>query len=259
MSGDLRHPFEERLSEYVDETLEANERAAVEAHLASCEACRTLVEELRAVVLRATALGGIEPERDLWRGIAARIGAGAAPAPAEGGTRAGEPASVPDVAPAAAPVPIARHPRWPAMTLRFTLPQVAAAAVLIAALSAGGAWWITRHAGPAADRTPLAAVDPGATDAANASGDEPWLGDAGYQATIADLEKTLESGRDRLDPETVKVLRTNLGIIDQAIADSRRALEADPESPYLYRHLNRQMQRKVDLLQQATVYAYAGN
>jgi len=123
-------------------------------------------------------------------------------------------------------------------------------------LSGGAAWWLLRAPAGTPGGAPVASQDESGLDAAAAGA---FPGEGGYETTIADLERTLERGEGRLDPGTVRVLRDNLAIIDAAIADSRRALAADPESPYLYRHLNQQMQRKVDLLQQATVYAFAND
>jgi anti-sigma factor RsiW len=66
---------EAQLNEYVDGTLEAAERAAVEQHLAACAGCRAAVAELRTLLAQAGSLPqSIEPSRDLWGGIAARIG-----------------------------------------------------------------------------------------------------------------------------------------------------------------------------------------
>lgn len=63
------------LNEYVDGTIAAAERASVEAHLATCAGCRTGVAELRGLVASAAALPQrIEPSRDLWGVIEARIG-----------------------------------------------------------------------------------------------------------------------------------------------------------------------------------------
>jgi len=66
--------MEATLNEYVDGTLPASDRAAVEAHLAECVGCRTAVAELRALVAGAAALPTtVEPSRDLWTTIEARI------------------------------------------------------------------------------------------------------------------------------------------------------------------------------------------
>ena len=67
--------WETRLNEYVDGTLAAEARALVENHLAGCAGCRVAVAELRALVAGAAALPkSIEPDRELWTGVANRIG-----------------------------------------------------------------------------------------------------------------------------------------------------------------------------------------
>jgi hypothetical protein len=70
-------PWLERLSEYLDEELAPSERAACEAHLAGCAACRALLEDLRRVQRAARALPTRPPERDLWPGIERELGRGA--------------------------------------------------------------------------------------------------------------------------------------------------------------------------------------
>lgn len=69
------HLSEELLNSYVDGALDGAAREAAERHLAGCAACRRDVERLRALVTNAAALPrSIEPERDLWPGIAPRLG-----------------------------------------------------------------------------------------------------------------------------------------------------------------------------------------
>src|SRR5438552_2880402 len=62
-----------RLSEYLDGEVTPAEQTALEAHLASCDACRTTLEELRRVVTNARALDDRPPTADLWPSVAARI------------------------------------------------------------------------------------------------------------------------------------------------------------------------------------------
>jgi len=71
------HPDEARLNGYADGSLDAAARVAVEAHLASCAACRAEAAALAALLGAARALPrSIAPDRDLWGGIEARITAG---------------------------------------------------------------------------------------------------------------------------------------------------------------------------------------
>jgi anti-sigma factor RsiW len=55
----MSHLTEEQLNLYLDGELSTVERAAVEAHLAGCEACRTELTSLRALF---TALDALQPE-----------------------------------------------------------------------------------------------------------------------------------------------------------------------------------------------------
>ena len=73
-----------------------------------------------------------------------------------------------------------------------------------------------------------------------------------YDATVADLQKELDRRRNELDPATVATIESNLKIIDLAAGQARKALEDDPSNPYLKEHLSKTMQRKVELLKEAT-------
>src|SRR5439155_8950343 len=77
------------------------------------------------------------------------------------------------------------------------------------------------------------------------------LADAQYDAAVSDLEKALEEGRGRLDPQTITVVEHNLQTIDEAIRQAREALAADPANTYLSGHLVEARRRKLDLLRRA--------
>ncbi len=235
-----RDAWTDRLSEYVDGELDPAERAALDVHLQLCEGCAGTVEELRAVVQRAGALEASAPETDLWPGIEARI---AAPRKARvldlGGWRAWGTPRVPG--------PGAWQPRrW-----SFTLPQLAAAAVLLVMLSSVTMWTVLSRRpaagpplpGPSAATPAATIVQPAGFEAAR------------YDAAIADLERVLREHRSELDPATVRVIEQNLLIIDQATAQAREALATDPANPYLNGHLAAQLMRKMTLLRQATAIA----
>lgn len=219
--------FTDRLSDYLDaEDLDAGDRAAIEQHLAGCAACRRTLEELRAVAIRARNLSDTPPATDLWPGVATRL------------------------------APDRLLPFRPAAPRRFsfTLPQLVAASLALMVLS-GGLVWIARMGGTRTDVTPVmgAQTEAGATPRAGEAGITPAnFADAQYDVAIADLERALELGRDRLDPDTVRVLEANLRAIDRAIEESRRALGDDPANTYLNAHLARYRQRKLALLRRAT-------
>jgi len=105
----MNDQWTDRLSEYVDGELANGERTALEAHLATCAACRATVEDLRKVVGRARALDDRAPKADLWPGVAKRIGSGKV---VEIGSR----------------------------RFSFNVPQLIAASIALVLVSGGGVW-----------------------------------------------------------------------------------------------------------------------
>ncbi len=231
----MHEEWTDRLSDYLDDELPAEERAAVAAHLASCADCARVAADLENVVTqaKAKAIAPRPPQADLWPGVHARI------------ERVSQPRLV-----------------------SFTLPQLAAAAAVLVALSGGVAWQAARRSNterPAqASRsgdggTPVAATserEPSGERTATSATSSPvainvGFADAQYDAAVVDLEKALKSGRSRLDKSTVAIVEHNLQIIDQAIEQARQALEADPANSYLSGHLVEARRRKLDLLRRA--------
>jgi len=219
----------DRLSEYLDGDLPPAERIALEAHLSDCAVCRETLTELRRVVTRAHALADRPVPTDLWAGVASRIGAP--------GT------------------PVVALSEWRGRrTLSLSVPQLAAAAVLLLAVGAGTSALVLRapdRLAPAAVATApsMRAIPAGLSDKAERS----------YDSAVRDLETALDAGRSRLSPKTVTVLERNLARIDAAITDARSALKADPANAYLNAHLASAMQQKLQLLQQAAVLADAAS
>jgi anti-sigma factor RsiW len=218
----------ERLSEYLDDELAPEERAALAAHLERCPECSATLADLRRVVARARALESGGPSRDLWPGIAQRIGAGPAPAWS------------------------APRERFPRVTL--SLPQLLAAGIALMVLSGGSVWLLRPGARPA----PIAALPakppaPAGAAAGSTGTAVSWQRRAapGYDAAVAELEQVLQQGRGRLDSSTVRVLEQNLQVIDRAIEQARRAVAADSANAYLNSHLAETMRQKLDLLRQA--------
>ena len=232
-----RDAWTDRLSEYVDGELDPAERAALEVHLQLCEGCAGVVEELRAVLLRAGTLEASAPETDLWPAIAARI---AAPRQARVlDLSGGRGRKAPRVAGPGA---------WQPRRWSFTLPQLAAAAVLLVMLSSVTMWTVLSRQPAAGPPLP----GPSAVSPAAAIVQPAGFESARYDAAIADLERALREHRGELDPATVRVIEQNLLVIDQATAQARKALAADPANRYLNGHLAAQLMRKLTLLRQAT-------
>ena len=226
-----------RLSEYLDNDLTASERTAADAHLRTCPACRATLDELRAVTARAQALADRAPVNDLWPAIAAAIGS--------------------DIS----PLSPRREPRPGRRRFSFSVPQLAAAAILLVTLSGGLVWTLgapratTVAAAPAAGSTPAAAPS-SAVRATGFTTPRPTA-EQSYDAAVSDLERVVQAGRGRLDPKTLTVVQKNLAVIDSAVAQARRAVEQDPGNTYLNSYLAHTMRRKIDLLRQVATLASA--
>jgi tetratricopeptide (TPR) repeat protein len=226
------------LSDYLDDELEAAERAAVDAHLQGCAECSAVLNDLRRVIARAQAAAAAArpPQTELWTGVAGRIDR-------------------------------IRQPR----RVSLTLTQLAAAAVLVAAVSAGVAWQFAPSLGGSGSAPgEIAQAFPGSpergtreggklADGGATAGAESGvaivgvsLADDQYDAAVADLERALNQGRGKLDKATIAVVEQNLQTIDQAIAQAREALASDPANSYLSGHLVEARRRKLDLLRRAT-------
>ena len=220
----------ESISEYLDGGLETAERRLFEAHAAECAECAKALEDLRLITSRARALPLEGPEADLWPGIEARIqGAG----------------------PVARPMPVARRGGFAARRFSFSIPQLAAACLALAVLS-GGAVWYGLHLSPS--RVAGIFADRSASRMAPASQSVP---DHVAIQDVEELGRVLAAGREKLDPATVRSLEESLLIIDVAIRQAKRALDADPNNPYVRAHLDDTMRRKVEFLRRATMLASA--
>jgi hypothetical protein len=158
--------------------------------------------------------------------------------------------------------------------IAFTLPQLAAAALVVAAVSGGIAWQVAERSGLRSDTSSSArasSASAGQEPSANvaqpfraAPSDDPrietvGMADAQYDAAVADLERALKNGRGQLDASTIAIVEHNLQIIDQAINQAREALVADPANSYLSSHLVEARRRKLDLLRRATALASEAN
>jgi anti-sigma factor RsiW len=211
-----------RLSEYLDGELDNAERAALEAHLATCGHCYATVAELRQVVARAKSLADTPPATDLWPDIRARLTQGSE-------TR--------------------RHaPDLARRRFSFSVPQLLAASIALVLLSGGSAWLALRQ-GPTNTAEPVAVTLPPNTRLAG------WTGST--DVAIAELQAALVQNEKRLDSTTVRIVRKNLAIIDRAITEARIALRNDPGNAYLNLHLADTMRRKVELLRRVNDMAAA--
>jgi len=207
------------ISERLDGALNDTQRAQLDAHLIGCADCRAVAADLEKLHADAAALPTLTPSRDLWSGIEARIDAKVVSINAQR-----------------------------TFQRRFTGRQLAAAAAVLMAVTAGGTWLVTtRNAGflPAASASAAARTE--LVSVANQKGV------AVYEGEIGKLHDIIEQRRNELDPKTVAILEKNLKLIDSAIADCKAALAADPASAFLAEQLNRTYDIKLDLLRSAAL------
>ena len=214
----MNDQWTDRLSEYLDGELDAQERLALEAHLSGCAECRVTLEELRGVVARAQGLEDRPPKADLWPGIDARLTPGR-----RGGAG------------------VSQHRR-----LSFSVPQLLAASIALVLLSSGGTW-LALKSRPSAISAPGPAAAPGIAMSAG------WT--SRTDLAVAELQDALTQNESRLDTATVRVVRQNLAVIDRAIGQAQKALQADPGNAYLNLHLANTMRQKIELLRRANALA----
>ena len=209
-----RHPDDVTLDAWVEALLPADERAAIDAHLAACARCRDEVERQRALMERLHALPrAVEPGEDLRPAIRAEIRRRV----------------------------VAADRRRSFRALRFPL---AAAAMLLIAISAG----VTALVLASRESEPELAVETRNVDVTLASFDRSR---AEHVRTAEDLSALLERHRDELAPETIELVERNLRTIDRALREADEALRADPSSPVLLEMILATEEKKVEVLRWA--------
>jgi anti-sigma factor RsiW len=213
------HPPFERLNDLADAALPAGEVAAIERHLARCATCRGELARLRALLGRAAALpSSIEPPADTWDALRDRL----------------RPQSR----------PVARRSRpW----VREWGLRAAAAVLLVAGSSALTVMVLRSRTSPqVATVAPSPVATPAAVPAAVRAVERSYVG------VVDELTSTLRAQRGALAPETIATLERTLRVIDEAIAEARAALAADPRNDALLDVLSANYEQKVQLLRQAS-------
>ena len=236
--------FDELLSDYLESTLSLPSRAAVDAHVASCARCASLLADVRSIVDRAGSLPVLQPSRDLWSGIAAQLDAPVVPIRA-----------------AASAQRRLRVPRWAGLA--------AAAAVLVVATSLVTRE-VTRSGSPDAPSVVQATREPVAVPESLGSESTATLRVSGttrsatpvregasvtYGREIARLEALVRQRESALDPATTAIIENSMRIIDSALVEARAALARDPASRFLTDQVDKTLQKKMELLRSVTMLA----
>jgi hypothetical protein len=220
----------ESIHALADGTLSAAARQGLETHLAECGGCRRLAADLQRIRAVAASLDRLTPPPYVWDGIARRL---------ETERRIA-----------------ARGAREPVFGSRPARPLFAALAAAALVLAVTGSVVVVRYR-----------ADPAGTVAgANGSGSpglpttegarlidsietELGLAEQHYDNAIKGLEQITKAEESSLDPQLAATLQKNLGVIDQAISESRAALRSQPGSTMAQESLFELLRRKMALLQ----------
>jgi len=223
-----------RLDDYVDGVLAPAWAAEVERHLESCPACAAEVQALRALLTRAAGLPpSMEPPRDLWRDIAARLGSPAAAV--RGALATGDPDATATPARAVA----ARrgvHPAW-------AWSGWVAAAACLALVLAG-------RDGDTGRAVPVAGGYAQAQRGTVLAGLRDW--EAGSLQASDEYLAALDAAGQSVPAAASAEIARNLQALDLAIAETRAALLADPDNTALARLLGTFYDERIALLRRAT-------
>ena len=259
--------FNEQLAEFLERAVSEPMRTAMESHAVKCDDCGPMLADLRRLRIDATNLPELAPSRDLWSGIADRI---EAPIFSLHGTRASRrriwtnPIFVSLAAAGLVAItatithkmdggpraggPVDRSTGRPQANsaLRST-PTQSAPAVASAPDSSSPAAQRSEVSGPLVHRSTAQPVSPVHLASNKPSAEQT------YDREIARLLVVYNQRRPQLDSSTVAVVRKNLKIIDDAIAQTKVALRRDPASQFLMESLNDAFDTKVQLLRKVAM------
>jgi hypothetical protein len=219
--------YAQSIQDLVDGTLGAIRAAELEQHLDECVSCRQFADDMQRIHDLGASLDRLAPPANVWLQVAGRLRQ-------EGRIQA------------PAPAPRAGRSRYALMAV--------AAALLVAVGGSLFALLPYLRSGPAPG-SEQAVVQP-AAGSGEAGGesvqtieDHFRIAEQHMQTGIAKLEEAAKADESVMDPQTAAMLKKNLEMIDQAIAESRAALRAEPQSTIARDSLFNALRRKVSLLQ----------
>ena len=219
--------YQDAIQELADGTLGPVRRAELQTHLDACASCRGLAEDLQKITAAAPSLERVSPPDHVWMQIAGRLRQ-------EG--RVTE-----------APRP--RSHNFALLALAATLLLAVAASVYLLLPYRSANPSMAGTASPPAADAAAARGNAAPSDAVQSIVDDFAEAERKLQSALSKLEDSAKGEDDAFGPETAAILTKNLQVIDQAIAESRAALQAEPQSAPARDSLFEAMRRKVTLLQ----------
>jgi hypothetical protein len=218
--------IEIELGDYVDGTLAGDRMHAVDAHVATCARCRSIVADVAAIRTAARTLEPQMPAAHVWTRIADAVEVEQRQRRDTDDSRA--------------------TAWWRLASGALAWQPLLAAAAMLLVLS-GATWVAWRDASTRAGRQ-QATIGSAPTSVPDAVA-EVQLAEQHYSSAIGDLEKVTQAEGGSLDPETTKVVQANLAVIDSAIGHSREALKSEPANTVAQESLFEALRSKVQLLQ----------
>jgi hypothetical protein len=261
--------FEEILVDYFEGDLPVESKAAADEHAKTCESCGRIVTDVNRITADAAALPAMQPGRDLWSGIEERISAPVIALGAPTPRRIRSSSSAWMAAAAAALIVTTAGITYLATSRHSTPPPARVATIsakpvtATAESSAVPTELVPSTVASASNERPATegrATAPASTGrlasnerfgsrrVVNPATPGSIQADAIYAKEIDILERMVNASNSGLDPATVQIVKKNLQVIDDAIAQSKAALVKDPASPLLYDQMTRAMGKKIDLL-----------
>lgn len=214
----------EAIAEFVDGSLDPARQRALERHVEGCEACRALVSDLKTIQAAAFTLDRVELPPHLLAAVKGRI--------------ADEPR----------PSTSGRLLAFPSSRTALGIWLAAAAALLIATTI--GIYPLLRGTPPHSENAARGDAQQSPSEMVASVQSELQAAEQHYDKAIQGLEQIAKSESGALDPQVAAVLQKNLQVIDQAIGESRAALDVQPASADAQESLFDAMRSKVALLQQ---------
>jgi hypothetical protein len=217
------HDYRDAIAELVDGALDPATQRELERHVEGCPACRALVADLKTIQAAAFTLDRVELPPHLLPALRARL--------------------------ADEPLPSARGRVFAFPVSRAARAAWLAAAAALLVITTAGIMSLTRPAEPHRDQA-VAQPATTPTDPVASIQAELQLATEHYEKAIQQLEQIARGDDGALDPQVAAVFQKNLQVIDQAIGESRAALQTQPASAAVQEGLFDAMRSKVALLQQ---------
>jgi hypothetical protein len=212
---------QDKLNDYIDGLLPDELRDGLAAHLEQCPKCKADLERLQTLVSRMQALPtSIMPERDLWPGIEDRV--------------------MKEEIRLSFFARLRSRPVW-------SLRNLAAAAIILVMVFSATLITVSirdkhgsRLSAPSDNTSAVVPVSTIQADYVSA--------EAEYLRATQKLQEVLDSRREYLSPKTQEVMDRNIKIINQAIAEIKKALGNDPGNRQLNTLLMASYQNKIELM-----------